>query len=75
MIAGTCHQPVSGMRIQAFAFLNRTLFHVEYHSLTPAAKGLVTNSFYMSVMTATEDFSFHTQGSCERLVHTAVNAQ
>jgi DNA-directed RNA polymerase III subunit RPC1 len=69
MIACVGQQAVGGMRIQD-GFVNRTLPHFEYHSLTPAAKGFVANSFYTG-LTATE-FFFHTQGGREGLVDTAV---
>ena len=69
MIACVGQQAVGGMRIQN-GFVNRTLPHFEYHSLTPAAKGFVANSFYTG-LTATE-FFFHTMGGREGLVDTAV---
>jgi DNA-directed RNA polymerase III subunit RPC1 len=69
MIACVGQQAVGGLRIQD-GFVNRTLPHFEYHSLTPAAKGFVANSFYTG-LTATE-FFFHTQGGREGLVDTAV---
>jgi DNA-directed RNA polymerase III subunit RPC1 len=69
MIACVGQQAVGGMRIQD-GFVNRTLPHFEYHSLTPAAKGFVANSFYTG-LTATE-FFFHTMGGREGLVDTAV---
>jgi DNA-directed RNA polymerase III subunit RPC1 len=69
MMACVGQQAVGGMRIQD-GFVNRTLPHFEYHSLTPAAKGFVANSFY-SGLTACE-FFFHTMGGREGLVDTAV---
>lgn len=69
MMACVGQQAVGGMRIQD-GFVNRTLPHFEYHSLTPPAKGFVANSFY-SGLTATE-FLFHTMGGREGLVDTAV---
>jgi DNA-directed RNA polymerase III subunit RPC1 len=67
----TCvgQQAVGGNRIQD-GFVNRTLPHFQYHSLTPPAKGFVANSFY-SGLSATE-FIFHTMGGREGLVDTAV---
>merc|ERR1712194_193463 len=62
-------QAVGGERIKD-GFVNRTLPHFRYHSLTPPAKGFVANSFY-SGLTATE-FIFHTMGGREGLVDTAV---
>lgn len=69
MMACVGQQAVGGMRIQD-GFVNRTLPHFQYHSLTPAAKGFVANSFF-SGLTATE-FIFHTMGGREGLVDTAV---
>ena len=69
MISCVGQQAVGGMRIQN-GFVNRALPHFEYHSLTPAAKGFVANSFY-SGLTATE-FFFHAMGGREGLVDTAV---
>jgi DNA-directed RNA polymerase III subunit RPC1 len=69
MIACVGQQAVGGMRIQN-GFVDRTLPHFEYHSLTPAAKGFVANSFYTG-LTATE-FFFHAMGGREGLVDTAV---
>jgi DNA-directed RNA polymerase beta' subunit len=69
MIACVGQQAVGGSRIQD-GFVNRTLPHFEYHSLTPEAKGFVANSFYTG-LTATE-FFFHTMGGREGLVDTAV---
>eukprot|EP00956_Cyclotella_meneghiniana_P004281 scaffold5251_cov75-Cyclotella_meneghiniana.AAC.3 len=69
MMACVGQQAVGGMRIQN-GFVNRTLPHFEYHSLTPSAKGFVANSFF-SGLTATE-FIFHTMGGREGLVDTAV---
>ncbi len=69
MMACVGQQAVGGMRIQD-GFVNRTLPHFTYHSLTPPAKGFVANSFY-SGLTATE-FIFHTMGGREGLVDTAV---
>lgn len=69
MVACVGQQAVGGMRIQD-GFVNRTLPHFEYHSLTPDAKGFVANSFYTG-LTATE-FFFHTMGGREGLVDTAV---
>lgn len=69
MMSCVGQQSVGGMRIQD-GFVNRTLPHFEYHSLTPAAKGFVANSFYTG-LTATE-FFFHAMGGREGLVDTAV---
>lgn len=69
MIACVGQQAVGGMRIQN-GFVNRTLPHFEYNSLTPSAKGFVANSFYTG-LTATE-FFFHAMGGREGLVDTAV---
>ena len=69
MTACVGQQAVGGMRIQD-GFVHRTLPHFEPHSLTPAAKGFVANSFYTG-LTATE-FFFHTMGGREGLVDTAV---
>ena len=69
MMACVGQQAVGGNRIQD-GFVNRTLPHFNYHSLTPPAKGFVANSFY-SGLTATE-FIFHTMGGREGLVDTAV---
>mmetsp|Transcript_12160 Transcript_12160/g.26843 ORF Transcript_12160/g.26843 Transcript_12160/m.26843 type:complete len:1179 (-) Transcript_12160:120-3656(-) len=69
MVACVGQQAVGGMRIQN-GFVNRTLPHFEYHSLTPSAKGFVANSFYTG-LTATE-FFFHMMGGREGLVDTAV---
>jgi DNA-directed RNA polymerase III subunit RPC1 len=59
MIACLGQQSVGGARIQD-GFVNRTLPHFPPHSLSPAAKGFVANSFF-SGLTATE-FFFHTMG-------------
>lgn len=69
MAACVGQQAVGGMRIQN-GFVNRTLPHFDYNSLTPSAKGFVANSFY-SGLTATE-FFFHAMGGREGLVDTAV---
>jgi DNA-directed RNA polymerase III subunit RPC1 len=69
MMSCVGQQAVGGLRIQD-GFVNRTLPHFEYHSLTPAAKGFVANSFYTG-LTATE-FFFHAMGGREGLVDTAV---
>ena len=69
MMSCVGQQAVGGMRIQD-GFVNRTLPHFECHSLTPAAKGFVANSFYTG-LTATE-FFFHAMGGREGLVDTAV---
>lgn len=69
MMSCVGQQAVGGMRIQD-GFVNRTLPHFEYHSLTPSAKGFVANSFYTG-LTATE-FFFHAMGGREGLVDTAV---
>mmetsp|Transcript_14938 Transcript_14938/g.17148 ORF Transcript_14938/g.17148 Transcript_14938/m.17148 type:complete len:1480 (-) Transcript_14938:355-4794(-) len=69
MMACVGQQAVGGMRIQD-GFVNRTLPHFPYHSLTPAAKGFVANSFCTG-LEATE-FFFHTMGGREGLVDTAV---
>jgi DNA-directed RNA polymerase III subunit RPC1 len=69
MAACVGQQAVGGLRIQD-GFVNRCLPHFEHHSLTPAAKGFVANSFYTG-LTATE-FFFHAMGGREGLVDTAV---
>jgi DNA-directed RNA polymerase III subunit RPC1 len=69
MISCLGQQSVGGSRIQN-GFTNRTLPHFEPHSLSPASRGFVVNSFY-SGLTATE-FFFHTMGGREGLVDTAV---
>jgi DNA-directed RNA polymerase III subunit RPC1 len=69
MISCVGQQAVGGMRIQN-GFVDRTLPHFEYNSLTPSAKGFVANSFYTG-LTATE-FFFHAMGGREGLVDTAV---
>ena len=69
MISCVGQQAVGGDRIHN-GFVNRTLPHFEYHSLTPSAKGFVANSFYTG-LTATE-FFFHAMGGREGLVDTAV---
>jgi DNA-directed RNA polymerase III subunit RPC1 len=69
MAACVGQQAVNGHRIQN-GFVDRTLPHFEYHSLTPSAKGFVANSFYTG-LTATE-FFFHAMGGREGLVDTAV---
>jgi DNA-directed RNA polymerase III subunit RPC1 len=69
MVACVGQQAVGGLRIQN-GFVDRTLPHFEYNSLTPSAKGFVANSFYTG-LTATE-FFFHMMGGREGLVDTAV---
>mmetsp|Transcript_69874 Transcript_69874/g.103934 ORF Transcript_69874/g.103934 Transcript_69874/m.103934 type:complete len:188 (+) Transcript_69874:1693-2256(+) len=69
MMACVGQQNVGGKRIME-GFVDRTLPHFEYHSLTPPAKGFVANSFYTG-LTPTE-FIFHTMGGREGLVDTAV---
>ncbi len=69
MAACVGQQAVNGHRIQD-GFVDRTLPHFEYHSLTPSSKGFVANSFYTG-LTATE-FFFHAMGGREGLVDTAV---
>ena len=69
MISCVGQQAVGGMRIQN-GFVDRTLPHFEYNSLTPSAKGFVANSFYTG-LTAPE-FFFHAMGGREGLVDTAV---
>jgi DNA-directed RNA polymerase III subunit RPC1 len=69
MMACLGQQNVNGKRIEN-GFVDRTLPHFEYHSLTAAAKGFVANSFYTG-LTPTE-FFFHTMGGREGLVDTAV---
>lgn len=69
MMACVGQQNVGGKRIQN-GFVNRTLPHFEYKSLTPAAKGFVANSFYTGL--AATEFFFHTMGGREGLVDTAV---
>jgi DNA-directed RNA polymerase III subunit RPC1 len=64
MISCVGQQAVGGDRIQN-GFVDRTLPHFEYNSLTPAAKGFVANSFYTG-LTATE-FFFHAMGGREGL--------
>eukprot|EP00977_Amphora_coffeiformis_P014298 scaffold3953_cov169-Amphora_coffeaeformis.AAC.19 len=69
MMACVGQQAVGGGRIQN-GFVDRTLPHFEWNSLTPSAKGFVANSFYTG-LTATE-FFFHMMGGREGLVDTAV---
>lgn len=69
MMACVGQQAVGGKRIEN-GFVDRTLPHFEYHSLTAPAKGFVANSFYTG-LTPTE-FFFHTMGGREGLVDTAV---
>lgn len=69
MVACLGQQSVGGSRIQN-GFIGRTLPHFPVGSLTPQAKGFVSNSFH-SGLTATE-FFFHTMGGREGLVDTAV---
>lgn len=69
MMACVGQQAVGGMRIQN-GFVDRTLPHFQYNSLTPPAKGFVANSFYTGL--APTEFFFHTMGGREGLVDTAV---
>lgn len=69
MVACVGQQAVGGMRIQN-GFVNRTLPHFEYNSLTPPAKGFVANSFYSGLHPT--EFFFHAMGGREGLVDTAV---
>lgn len=69
MMACVGQQAVGGNRIEN-GFVNRTLPHFEYHSLTPQAKGFVANSFYTGL--SPTEFFFHTMGGREGLVDTAV---
>ena len=69
MVACVGQQAVGGMRIQN-GFVNRTLPHFEYNSLTPSAKGFVANSFYSGLHPT--EFFFHAMGGREGLVDTAV---
>jgi DNA-directed RNA polymerase III subunit RPC1 len=69
MMACVGQQAVGGNRIEN-GFVNRTLPHFEYHSLTPPAKGFVANSFYTGL--SPTEFFFHTMGGREGLVDTAV---
>ena len=69
MMACVGQQAVGGKRIEN-GFVDRTLPHFEYHSLTAPAKGFVANSFYTGL--APTEFFFHTMGGREGLVDTAV---
>lgn len=69
MMACVGQQAVGGHRIEN-GFVDRTLPHFEYHSLTAQAKGFVANSFYTGL--APTEFFFHTMGGREGLVDTAV---
>jgi len=69
MMACVGQQAVGGHRIEN-GFVDRTLPHFEYNSLTPPAKGFVANSFYTGL--APTEFFFHTMGGREGLVDTAV---
>lgn len=69
MMACVGQQAVGGARVMD-GFVNRTLPHFEVHSITPAAKGFIANSFYTG-LTATE-FFFHMMSGREGLVDTAV---
>jgi DNA-directed RNA polymerase III subunit RPC1 len=69
MMACVGQQAVGGHRIEN-GFVDRTLPHFEYHSLTAPAKGFVANSFYTGL--APTEFFFHTMGGREGLVDTAV---
>ncbi len=69
MIACVGQQAVGGQRI-ANGFVDRTLPHFPYHSLTPASKGFVANSFYTGLNPP--EFFFHAMGGREGLVDTAV---
>ena len=62
MMACVGQQAVGGNRIEN-GFVNRTLPHFEYHSLTPPAKGFVANSFYTGL--SPTEFFFHTMGGRE----------
>ena len=69
MIACVGQQAISGSRIPD-GFEDRSLPHFPKKSLSPEARGFVSNSFY-SGLTPTE-FWFHTMGGREGLVDTAV---
>lgn len=69
MMACVGQQAVGGARVMD-GFVNRTLPHFEVHSIAPAAKGFIANSFYTG-LTATE-FFFHMMSGREGLVDTAV---
>ena len=68
MMACVGQQAVGGHRIEN-GFVDRTLPHFEYNSLTAPAKGFVANSFYTGL--APTEFFFHTMGGREGLVDTA----
>lgn len=69
MIACVGQQSVSGRRMPN-GFVHRALPHFPRHSLEPAAKGFVANSFYTGL--SPTEFFFHTMGGREGLVDTAV---
>jgi DNA-directed RNA polymerase III subunit RPC1 len=58
MIACVGQQAVGGKSIEN-GFVNRTLPHFEYHSLTPSAKGFVANSFYTGLTAIRFFISYH----------------
>ena len=69
MIACVGQQTVGGKRTPN-GFVHRALPHFPRHSLEPAAKGFVANSFYTGL--SPTEFFFHTMGGREGLVDTAV---
>ena len=69
MIACVGQQSVGGKRMPN-GFVHRALPHFPRHSLEPAAKGFVANSFYTGL--SPTEFFFHTMGGREGLVDTAV---
>ncbi|KAJ1969509.1 DNA-directed RNA polymerase III subunit C1 (rpo31) [Dimargaris xerosporica] len=69
MVACVGQQIISNNRIKD-GFMDRTLPHFEKHSVAPAARGFVRNSFYTG-LTPTE-FLFHAMSGREGLVDTAV---
>ena len=69
MIACVGQQSVGGRRMPN-GFVHRALPHFPRHSLEPAAKGFVANSFYTGL--SPTEFFFHTMGGREGLVDTAV---
>lgn len=69
MIACVGQQIISGHRV-ANGFQDRTLPHFLKHSLTPASKGFVRNSFFSGL--DPPEFLFHAISGREGLVDTAV---
>lgn len=62
-------QIISGQRVLD-DFIDRTIPHFRHHSLEPAAKGFVVNSFFTGL--EPYEFFFHTMGGREGLVDAAV---